>query len=225
MNIKAIALDLDDTLIDTSGLLAPKACLEAFSHLIANGLGLDLSKCEQLRLELIKRLSHRDVFEKLAQQYGSEKTLAAVPEAISLFYEPHLPTQLPLLEGAAANLEYLKNKYPLYLVTAGAEKAQMGKVRALGIESDFRQIFVVDNLTKKRKKDVFLQIISEGNFAPENLLCIGNSVASEIKDALSINALACYFEFGEDRGSLSSLPRPPHFHIRHHAELVGTCHL
>jgi putative hydrolase of the HAD superfamily len=223
--IKAVALDLDDTLLNTSGLLAPKATSDAFSNLIKNGLRLTLHECEALRVELIKSISHRDVFEKLAVEYGDEKTRSSVAETTRLFYDPVLPDHLPLLEGARENIDYLKSKYHLYLVTAGTLEAQLTKARSLGVYDDFKKIFVVNSLIKQRKKDSFLEILKLHDLQPHELLCVGNSISSEITDAINIDAQACYFEFGENRGSLEDLPRKPHFHIHHHSELVKTCQL
>lgn len=223
--IKAIAIDLDDTLLDTSGLLAPRATQDAFVYLINNGLKLTLAECEAKRIELIKTISHRDAFEKLAFEYGNENTKKVVPETIRLFYEPLIPPHLPMLEGARENIDYLKSRYHLYLVTAGTESAQLNKIKSLGIESDFEKIYVVNSLLKKRKKDAFHDIIALQKIAPDQLLCIGNSISSEIKDAIEIQALACYFEYGENRGEISSLQRKPHFHIKHHRELISTCQL
>ncbi len=224
--IKAIAFDLDDTLLDTTGLLVPKASAEAFAILIKAGLQLTQVECEKYRLEMIKETSHKEVFEKLSQQFGSAETRLAATEAIKVFYEPTLPDRLPLLPGARENIDYLKKKYKLFLVTAGADQAQKRKAAALGISSDFDQIYVVNSLDKKRKKAVFEDIIQKNQLKPENLLCIGNSLSSEIHDALLIGAKACYFEFGEDRGHDVGDPRyKPHYHIRQHSELLKTCPL
>lgn len=223
--IKAIAIDLDDTLLNTSGLLAPKATLDAFNFLIKNGLSLSLQECEAQRIELIKTISHREVFEKLAYDYGTEQTKKILPETIQLFYDPNIPTSLPLMEGARQNIDYLKNKYHLYLVTAGAERSQLSKAKALGVDTDFERIFIVNSLLKNRKKDVFDNIIKTLKISSEQLLCVGNSISSEIKDALAVNATACYFEFGENRGEIAQLPRLPHYHIKHHSQLVPTCRL
>jgi putative hydrolase of the HAD superfamily len=223
--IKAIAIDLDDTLLDTSGILAPQATRDAFNCLIENGLKLSLAECEAMRVELVKSLSHRDVFEKLANEYGTDQTRASVKQVIELFYSPILPDTLPLLEKARENIDYLKAKYSLYLVTAGTEISQLRKARALGIEKDFKKIFVVNSILKKRKKDAFLEILKLEGIEAEQLLCIGNSISSEMKDAMAINAVTCYFEFGEDRGHLSDLPRAPHFRIHNHADLIPTCRL
>lgn len=225
--IKAIAFDLDDTLLDTSGLLVPQASEESFRILIEAGLRLNLEQCESKRIELIKKISHKDVFEKLADEFGDQNTKKVVAHAVQVFYEPKIPAKLPLLPGAQKNLDYLKNKYKLYLVTAGFEQAQINKAKALHVFDLFEKMFVVNSLIKQRKKNIFLEIIEKNNIKPSELLCIGNSLSSEIHDALQIGAIACYFEFGENRGSLedklSSLK--PHFHITSHDELISECQL
>ena len=223
--IKAIAIDLDDTLLNTSGILAAKAALDTFSYLIQNGLRLSLAECEVHRVKLIRNISHREVFEKLTLDYGDERTHAALTKATLMFYEPKLPDQLPLMDGALENLEYLQKKYPLFIVTAGTQNAQMAKIKSLGIQHFFQKIFIVNTLKKERKKVVFQEIITAQNIKAEELLCFGNSVSSEMKDAMAVGATTCYFEFGEDRGSISDLPHKPDFHIKHHSELIPTCKL
>lgn len=223
--IKAIAFDLDDTLLDTSGLLAPQATVQAFELMIKRGLKLSTAQCEAFRQQLVKTMSHREVFEKLAAKYGTDETRTALPQITSTFYEPTVPTQLPLIEGARQNIDYLKAKYTLYLVTAGAEKSQLEKVKALGVLSDFKKVYVVNSLTNQRKYDVFSDIIKDMSIKNEELLCIGNSLLSEIHDALSIGAKACYFEFGEARGSLAELSRKPDYHITQHSQLITACQL
>lgn len=223
--IKAIAFDLDDTLLDTTGLLAPRASLQTFEFMVQKGLKLTLAECEAKRQEWVKSMSHREVFERLAYQYGTSETVQNLSEINAHFYEARLPEKLPLIEGARENLDVLKKKYDLFLVTAGAENAQMSKIHALGILSDFKRAFVVNTMEKKRKKDVFLSIIQELDLHQSELLCVGNSIQSEIKDAMSIGAVACYFEFGEERGSLRDLPKAPDYHIRHHKDLIPTCQL
>lgn len=226
MGIRSIAFDLDDTLLDTTGLLVPQASQDAFQILIDAGLRLDLKTCEDYRLSLIKTISHKDVFKKLAHEYGTAATQAAVELANKAFYHPRLPDKLDLLPGALDNLNHLREKYNLYLVTAGFQDAQTAKVKCLGIGHYFKKIFVVNSLNSEKKFDAFQNILKAENIKPEELLCVGNSLSSEIKDARLIGAWACYFEFGEDRGSVPKEPEfQPHFHIKTHQELIAACQL
>lgn len=226
MRIRSIAFDLDDTLLDTTGLLVPQASQDAFQILIDAGLSLDLKTCEQHRLNLIKTISHKDVFKKLAHEYGTAATQAAVELANKAFYHPRLPEKLDLLPGAIENLNILRGKYNLYLVTAGFQDAQAAKVKSLGIAHYFKKIFVVNSLNAEKKFTAFKMILNDDNIKPEELLCIGNSLSSEIKDARQIGARACYFEFGEDRGAVPNEPQyQPHYHIKTHQELIAACQL
>lgn len=226
MPIRAIAFDLDDTLMDTTGILVPRAAKNAFQILIDAGLTLSLEECEEKRTEMIKSTSHKEVFALLAKDHGTEKTLVAVDLANRAFYKPELPSQLPLLEGARQNINLLKNKYSLYVVTAGFESAQKQKVKALGIEADFKKVFVVNSLERERKLTSFQKILELEKIQPHELLCIGNSLSSEIKDAKILGAIACYFEFGEERSSISENPaEKPDYHVKHHNDVISTCKL
>lgn len=226
MPIRAIAFDLDDTLMDTTGILVPNAAKNAFQILIDAGLTLTLAECEEKRTQLIKNISHKDVFTILAAKFGTEKTLLVLDLANRAFYEPKLPKYLPLLDGAIENILALKNSYSLYIVTAGYETAQNEKIRALGIESHFKKIFVVNSLAKERKFSSFEKILKIENIQPHELLCIGNSLSSEIADAKKIGAVACYFEFGEDRGTVSiESDEKPDYHVRKHSDVIAACKL
>jgi putative hydrolase of the HAD superfamily len=226
MPIRAIAFDLDDTLMDTSRILVPQAAQNAFQILIDAELKLNLADCEEKRTQWIRSISHKEVFEKLAKDFGTEKTSAALNRANKAFYEPDLPKTLPLLQGARENIQKLKSKYSLYIVTAGFPSAQIQKVKALGIFDDFKKIFVVNSLEKERKLASFEKILELENIRPHQLLCIGNSLASEIADAKKLGAVACYFESGEDRGAISNeAHKKPDCHILHHRDLISACKL
>ncbi len=226
MATKSIAFDLDDTLLDTSGLLVPRASKIAFDILISNGLQLSPAECEAYRLEMIKTISHQELFLHLAKKFGNALTLAAVPEAVQAFYEPNIPMGLPLVSGAVQVLDYLHNKYNLYVVTAGFESGQKKKIHSLQIEKYFKTIFVVNSLNNERKITAFRKILEMDRIAPQDLLCIGNSLSSEIKDANELGAISCYFEFGENRGAIPAETHlKPKFHIKNLSELIAVCEL
>jgi len=224
MAITTIAFDLDDTLLNTSGLLVPAASQQAFNILIANGLTISLAECERQRREAIKTISHKDLFLFLAKSYGTPQTLGAVEKATRAFYEPEIPEHLPLIDGAEKIIQELKNKYHLYIVTAGYESGQKNKIKSLKIGHLFKDIFVVNSLNNERKIDAFRKILTLENISPKNLLCIGNSLSSEIRDAKELGAISCYLEFGEDRGKIPTDPKyRPDYHIKEIGQFAETC--
>jgi FMN phosphatase YigB (HAD superfamily) len=193
--------------------------------MITKGLKLSVEECEEIRKELVKSVSHREVFERLAHEHGTPETIENLPEIIDHFYNPVLPQELPLMLGARENLDYLKDKYALYLVTSGARTSQLSKAFAMGIVRDFKKVIIVNSLIRHRKYDTFLEIIKDEQIKPDELLVIGNSLLSEIADALEVGAITCHFDHGESRGSVENLSRSPHFTVKNHAELIKTCQL
>jgi putative hydrolase of the HAD superfamily len=74
-----------------------------------------------------------------------------------------------------------------FLVTTGFSKLQWSKVKMLGIEDDFKHIHIVDpDINQLTKKDIFAGIMRTHNYAPGDLLVIGDDPESEIKAAKAL---------------------------------------
>lgn len=225
--IRAIAIDLDDTLLDTSGLLVPAASRNACHEMIRLGLQCSLEECLQAREELALHHSHREIFPLIAKKYHAPDQAAAAQAGIFQFYHhPNLPARLPLMEGADEVLTTLAGRYRLYLVTAGIPEAQMRKIQAAGLHERFVEIFTVDNFKGARKKAAFESILVRENLHPSQLLSIGNRLREEIRQAKECGAQTCYFEYGEHVGEIAQKPEDkPDFIIRHWKDFIPTCRL
>jgi putative hydrolase of the HAD superfamily len=227
MKLKALAFDLDDTLIDTSGLLVPLASRAAFEAMQKIGLNINFETFDQIRKIKALSLNHRQIFADIAKDFGSQKSEVALTQAgIEAFYNPVLPPHLPLLPGAEETLHFLKKNHRLFLVTSGAISSQKEKVQRAGLSELFEKCFFVDGFNKGRKKEAFLEIITLATCAPEELMAIGNRLSQEIHDAKEIGAITCYFEYGEHVGEKARNSfEIPDYTIRSHADLVRVCQL
>ena len=227
MSFKAIAIDLDDTLIDTSGIIVPLASRAAFEAMLKLGLEDNFLAFEQFRKIGALSMSHQLIFRKLAETMGPKENIEASSQAgIQAFYNPVLPSSLALLPGALENLITLKKKYSLFLVTSGAPEAQKDKVKKSGAEKYFDELFFMNSFKKERKKGAFQKIIQNLKIQPHELLSFGNRLSQEIRDAKELGARTCYFKYGEHLGEQ---PQDnfeiPDFAIDHHNELIPTCQL
>lgn len=71
-----------------------------------------------------------------------------------------------------------------FLVTTGFLNLQLSKIRGMGIESDFREIHIIDPVASERtKKDVFADIMERYGYKPSEVLVAGDDPESEIKAA------------------------------------------
>lgn len=224
--IKAVAFDLDDTLLDTSGLLVPSAAEKACLAMMALGTSCTLEECTRLRKELSRIFSHPEIFGIILDTYEGAERALALQSAIREFYSPEVPASLPLIEGGLPILEQLQKKYPLYLVTMGMREAQLRKVAALGIEKYFRKIYILDTFRGERKLRAFQEIIDKEQIQPHELLSVGNRLSAEIRDGKIAGATTCYFPYGEHVGETPEVPEDqPDFTIHQLSDLVKTCQL
>lgn len=224
--IKTLAFDLDDTLLDTSGLLIPKAAEKACLAMMSVGTSCTLEECLKLRKELSRIFSHPEIFGIITDTYeGAERELA-LQSAISEFYSPEVPPRLPIMDGGEELLKNLFSRFPMYLVTMGQRDAQLQKISALGIEKFFKKIYILDSFRGERKEKAFADILARENISPAALLSIGNRLSAEIRDAKKLGCQTCYFAYGEHIGEQPELPEDhPDFTIHHLKELLDTCKL
>lgn len=85
-----------------------------------------------------------------------------------------------------------------FLVTTGFTKLQWSKVRMLGIEADFKGIYIVDpDKSTQTKRDVFAMIMADNGYRPEDVLVIGDDPKSEIKAAIELGIDTFLFDPGD----------------------------
>lgn len=228
--IKAIAFDLDDTLIDTSGILVPQAARQAYQMAPSLYSSCDFEKFNREREHLSKSKSHKEIFKIILQKYSfatEEIKQAEAAACIQAFYNPSIPAFLPLLDGALESLQQLQAKsYVLFLVTAGAPVTQSAKIKACQVEKYFKKIYLMDGFQGQRKKEAFWDIIQSEGIQPAELLTFGNRLGQEIRDGKICGAQTCYFEYGEHVGERPEIPEDhPDFTIQQHKDFQIVCHL
>lgn len=225
-SIKCIAFDLDDTLLDTSHTLVPAASQKACQAMIDFGLECKLQECLDLRQSLAESLSHTEIFPEIVNRFPCKDPKSAVEAALKNFYGPEVPSYMNPMPGVIENLEYLKGKYKLFIVTMGQEETQKKKIEALRISHYFEKIYIVNGFKGDKKQQAFENIVLENNIQTHELLSIGNRISSEIHDANVIGAKTCFFAFGEHKNEKRrSAFDTPHFTVKNHRELLSTCEL
>ncbi len=232
--LKCLAFDLDDTLLDTSGILLPKASLQACETMISLGLNCTTDQCLQWRSQLAKEMSHREIFLEIAKKFGcrpdsrweSQDIQPMARAGIDSFYNPDIPKNLPLLPFALENLMTLSKTYTLFLVTSGAPLTQNKKVDAAGVRGFFKKVYTLDGFKGEKKRSAFENIITSEKINPDQLLSIGNRLFEEIRQAKQLGGQTCYFKYGDHVGEVPQVPEDhADFTVLSHQELIFTCQL
>ncbi len=155
-----------------------------------------------------------------------DTTHLLLPIAKTPAFADKINQPLPLMDGARENLEYLGGKYSLYLLTFGDPKIQESKVRSMGIEKYFFQVFFADPSKSESKFQYFKKIKLSLKLTDAEFLSIGNRRSTDIRDAKKNGGLTCLFKYGEH--SFDAIQQPedhPDFEITHHQQLISKCQL
>lgn len=174
-----LIFDLDDTLFETKSISkkSVKPIFDKFENLLIKRFGEVMT--EKIVPELWKY-----PFDFVAQKYNFDNNLNS--EFASLVNEYEYQLNIKTFEdfGIIQNLQQEK-----ILVTTGFLKLQNAKIRDLGIEKEFGQIYIDNILDPKRihKKGIFKNIILEKNINPNLIYVIGDNPNSELKAGFELN--------------------------------------
>ncbi len=188
--VKAIAFDMDETLIDfgtsrRAGLDAVMARVRAAGFDIPRQQFLD-SHDTHARSEESSYLATgswrptAERFRDLCVQYdmphdGFAKALA------DAYFQARFANLHPYPETRAV-LERLRPLYPLFLVTNGPAANQHREMDVTGVAPFFRQTFVCDDYgMRKPDRRIFEMLRSAADVPDENMLIVGDNVVADIE--------------------------------------------
>ncbi|MGG0665050.1 YjjG family noncanonical pyrimidine nucleotidase [Viridibacillus arvi] len=196
---QTLLFDVDDTLLDFGA--AEKEAL----YLLFKDQKLPLTKEIEERYKEINQglwssfengeIDRDEVvntrFALLFKEYGKEVDGALLERN----YRIHLDEGHQLIEGALELITSLQDKYNLYIVTNGVSKTQDKRLRASGLHTLFKDIFVSEDTGfQKPMKEYFDYVFARiPNLVKENTLIIGDSLSSDIKGGQLANIDTCWF--------------------------------
>ena len=155
-----------------------------------------------------------------------DTTRLLIPIARTQAFEDRILQPLPLMTGAKENLEYLRHKYDLVLLTQGRPDAQKKKVKSLGIGDYFKKQYFVDPSVNETKALFFQKIIQDCGLKPRAIMSIGNRRYTDIREAKKLGMKTCLFHYGEHADEkVSQNEDVPDFTVINHKELIPECHL
>jgi len=168
-----LIIDLDNTIYPVKSI-GEKLFRPLFDLVSSPKYGLDRQTIQDAKEQIM-----RVPFQKVAEQFNFPEELrkdalmllrgSTYDEPMQSFDDYELIRQLDTMK---------------FLLTTGFQKLQESKVRSLGIENDFNEIFIVDpDKSEKTKKDIMIHIMDKYRLSPGSLLVIGDDPESEIKAA------------------------------------------
>ena len=197
--IKAVLMDIDDTLLDFDlcsewsmrsaaellGVKLPSDAFETFRK-INISLWKDIER-KALTLDELYCIRWNRVFKALNISFDGTVFEKAFVEFLS---ESVIP-----VEGAMEILMYLSRKYPVYAASNGPYGQQLRRMRMAGMHSYLSGYFISEKVGHtKPGKDFFKYCLEKmGIEKPEDVLMIGDSLSADIQGAKAFGMKYCWF--------------------------------
>ncbi|MDY6801250.1 MAG: YjjG family noncanonical pyrimidine nucleotidase [Bacteroidota bacterium] len=104
------------------------------------------------------------------------------------------PTKKRLFPGTYETLEYLKNKYNLYIITNGFNEVQFTKIKNSKLDIFFKKIFTSENAgAQKPNAKIFEHALKSVNARKKESLMIGDDLDTDIIGAKKFGLDQVYF--------------------------------
>lgn len=197
--LKHVFLDLDDTIFDfTAG--EARALSQALTEIHITPTQAVLDRYHAINAahwEMLEegRLTRTEVkirrFEQLFRELGVSYSGAKICDR----YEHLLAFQHEWIPGAQALLEALKPKYNLYLASNGTVSVQYARLDAAGIRSDFKGIFISEEIGADKPYSAFFDacFATIPDFRKEEAVMVGDSLTSDIRGGLNAGLRTVWF--------------------------------
>ena len=192
---KSVFFDLDHTLwdYDTNSY---ETLAELYSeHQISEKVGIEFQNFhdsfQQVNLKLWEQYDRgfidrevirNDRFKMVLSELGNEDHNLAF--RLGNHYSILSPTKKNLVPNTLEVLNYLLEKYPLYLVTNGFEEMQSTKVESGGIRKYFKDVITSERAGhKKPAKEIFDFTLQLGGLDKEEVIMVGDNLLTDIAGA------------------------------------------
>jgi len=153
---------------------------------------------EKITKEFLRYHRLKSAFDELSFEISDE-----IINGLAEDYIKYLPANHHLMPNAIKVLDYLVNRYNLYIITNGFKNIQNHKIESSNIKKYFKKIYDSESIgVKKPNPIVFNYALSDSNSVKTESLMIGDSLEADIEGALNIGMNAIHFiAHGEDHHS------------------------
>ncbi|HID40269.1 MAG TPA: hypothetical protein EYP36_12255, partial [Calditrichaeota bacterium] len=198
--IKQIIFDADDTLWENN-IYYVQASNDFFDLIEESGFPREqvVQAFDELELKVVRERgygSHNFVYilEELFRQFSARRKKRLNEKRFSGIiqrFTAHPVNKPNLFEQVIETLEYLKNRYHLYILTKGEFNEQEGKIIRAGVADLVQKYFILP----EKNDRAYRKLIEENGWKPDETCMVGNSPKSDINPALRAGMYAVYIPY------------------------------
>lgn len=199
MEVKAVLLDVDNTLLDFN--LCAKAAMQA--GMAAWGLAFDDSMFpvfqrinNQLWHEIEKGvITKQELYRVRWPMIFSALGVDADGEAFEQLFRQYVSESCVQVQGAMELLRYLSRKYPLYAASNASQNQQLKRLANAGMLGYIRQVFSSEHLGANKPARAFFDgcFRALAPLKPAECVMIGDSLYADVEGAKNYGLHAVWY--------------------------------
>lgn len=188
-----IIFDLDDTLIDTSGVVTPFKMKECFQQLSLSGVKFPESALDDLLERNKKAAKSKEALIAFANFYNASKQ--QIDDALKILTTP-LPDsfRVPMTPHAQEILEYYRKRCPMAIVTGGHPTYQMDKLKKAGIDTSF--FSMIASPEDSVKKPYYQALQEKFSIPSKDIWVCGDRIEMDLRPAFELGLNTIHMRWG-----------------------------
>lgn len=195
--IKAIAFDLDNTLIDF-WQMKKKSCYAAANAMVKAGLKTDSRKAlrEIFHIYDTKGYEYQKVFTDLIKKYNKKEDYRVLGAGVAAYQQVKGQLLFPYPDVEPV-LKKLRKKYRLAIVTDSPKLQPYTRLAALGILQYFDTIVTFDDTHKHKPHPApFRFLLRKLKLRPEQVMFVGDSPRRDMPGARKVGMVTVFAKYG-----------------------------
>jgi HAD superfamily hydrolase (TIGR02253 family) len=218
--IKAILLDIDNTLIDFMKM-KKKSCEAAVEAMISAGLKMKEEDAIKDIYEIYNKrgMEYRDVFEKIIKKSNGKLDYKILASGV-LAYRKVKENYLVPYSGVIPVLTSLKKKYKLGIVSDAPSMKAWMRLIAMKIDGLFDVVITKSDVKKQKNSPTpFNSALKQLNMKPEEVLMVGDRIERDILTPKKLGIKTCFARYGVENPPVHEKSGAD-FEINDFAELI-----
>ncbi len=201
MNIKAVLIDIDNTLLDfnKSSFVAIRNTAAAHAvNLPVRTFDVFLRVNDELWTELENgQITKADIYKYRWQRIFEELQIEADSFSFEEDFRKEMRKTAIVVEGANDLLVYLSEKYPVYTASNASKLQQKSRLEAAGLSQYLSGMFTSEDIGfQKPAKEFFYSCCKElYPILPEEIVMIGDSADADIIGAKRFGLKSIWFDY------------------------------
>lgn len=212
-NITHIFFDLDHTLWDyeSNSILALKELVSHFeidNHVTSEEF---LKTYHKINEKLWHKFNNGQIDREHIKQYRFPQVLRKLnvfidhkPEDLHEFFMTNCSNRSEVMPETHETLTYLKEKYPMAIITNGFSEAQYPKMKASNLNQYFSEMIISNEVgCRKPEKEIFDLSMKRLGAKPETSVMIGDNPKTDIRGAEQAGMKAIFYNPTGNRKSVT----------------------